>query len=244
MKNPGNSAPAGLAGVNPLETRRARRARGELRRRRRWFITGLAVAAAAVAAVAFWPERAFLPELIARKGSGEVRIAGVDYRLSDPEALADALQPGATLLVKEGAVLDVRYGDAFLLQFDPGTVASLPDPFGGMAGQEARARIEYGEMRLRTGPGFLPASSFNVTTPEGRIHLVGTIVSIFRDSTGTCVCVFEGTASVGTGEADMESIPAGKRKVMPTGGDPFIDDIAPPHRDHLLEFQEKYSAGF
>jgi hypothetical protein len=55
------------------------------------------------------------------------------------------------------------------------------------------------------------------------------------------VCVHEGTASVGIDQGDMEPIPPGKRKVMFADGQPpMITDIAPPHRDHLVEFDAKY----
>ena len=95
-------------------------------------------------------------------------------------------------------------------------------------------------MAILTGPRFR-GGHLVVTTGEGAIEITGTLVSVFRDESVTCVCVHEGTASVGIDEADMEPIPAGKRKVMFADGSPsMVTDIAPPHRDHLIEFEKKY----
>jgi hypothetical protein len=42
----------------------------------------------------------------------------------------------------------------------------------------------------------------------------------------------------------MQEVPAGRRKVMfADGTPPKITDIAPPHMDHLVEFEAKYHAG-
>lgn len=236
--------PAGSVDPAPGESSGAvRRPAGNLRRRRGLAIAGFVAALAASALVTIWPDRAPLPELVDLVGPGEVQIADRRYDRADLAALGEALEPGATLRTSEEAVLDIRYGDVMLLQYDPGTIATLPDPFDNEARPESRASVEFGEMRIRTGPGFT-LSSLAVSTPEGLIRITGTLVSIFRDSTGTCVCVFEGRAMVGRDETTLEGVPAGKRKVMPAGKAPFIDDIAPPHHDHLLEFQNKYGAGF
>jgi len=42
----------------------------------------------------------------------------------------------------------------------------------------------------------------------------------------------------------MQDIPAGQRKVMfADGTPPKITPIAPPHMDHLVEFEAKYRSG-
>lgn len=229
------AGPAGGRAVSPASR--------PLRRRRNWTVAALVAAVAACAVVVFWPARAFLPELIDWKGSGSVHYAGREFAPEETTTLAAALRPGRIVEVGDDARLDIRYGDAFLLQYDAGTSASLPDAFGGMAGRNANVSLEEGEVRIRTGPGFV-TSTFDIATPDGLTRIVGTTVSVFRDSTGTCVCVLEGTALVGRGEGEMESVPHGMRKVLPVSGEPFLDDIAPPHRDHLREFAESYAGAF
>jgi hypothetical protein len=58
------------------------------------------------------------------------------------------------------------------------------------------------------------------------------------------VCVHAGRARVGIDIDDLEEIPPGKRKVMYADGKPpIITDIAPPHKEHLIEFETKYRSG-
>ncbi len=211
--------------------------------RRRGRLLAVAVAAGLLALVIWRSDRPLHPELVDLTGTGTVAVNGEVFDLADRVSISRALKGGATLVLSDDATLDVRYGATFLLQYDPNTRATLPGPFGGKEGRDARARVDVGELRVLTGPDFV-ASTIRIDSPEGLIRVTGTMISIWCDDTGTCVCVHEGTASVGVDEEDMESVPAGRRKVMPKDKEPFLDDIAPPHFEHLLLFEEKYKNGF
>jgi hypothetical protein len=59
-----------------------------------------------------------------------------------------------------------------------------------------------------------------------------------RDRSGTCVCVLEGTAQVGPDADTLQPVEPGKRMVLPSSGDPYITDVAPPHAEGLRAFAE------
>jgi len=173
-------------------------------------------------------------------GDGVVETAGQPILVTDEAVLRDALRPGRELELSGDAGIDIVYGRSMLFQIDPGSVFTPPRSPGRWIGRSVRADLEFGEIRVMTGADF-PGTELAVHTPEGITLLTGTIVSIFRDSSVTCVCVFEGTARIGVDESDLEPIPHGKRKVMfRDGSPPMITDIAPPHEAHLREFEERY----
>jgi len=181
------------------------------------------------------------PEVADVVGEGTVTVDGQSFPASDREAIADAISPGARVEVSGGVDIDLLYGQAFAVQLSSGA-ATVPAAPARWFGKTGGCRLESGELSVLTGPGFR-GGRLVVATAEGVIEVTGTLVSVFSDSTLTCVCVHEGTANVGVDAADMEPIPAGKRKVMFADGSPsLVEDIAPPHRDHLIEFEKKYGA--
>ena len=172
-------------------------------------------------------------------GDGTVTVDGRAFPTSDLSAIAAAIRPGVHVELSGGVELDLVYGTAMAVQISPGA-ATIPAAPARWFGRAVECRLEIGEMAFVTGPKFR-GGHLVITTGEGAIEITGTLVSVFRDSSVTCVCVHEGTASVGIDAADMEPIPAGKRKVMfADGSAPIVTDIAPPHRDHLIEFEKKY----
>lgn len=172
-------------------------------------------------------------------GDGTVTIEGQKFPTTDINAIAGAIRPGVHIELSAGVELDLVYGTAMAVQVSPGS-ATIPAGPARWFGRAVECRLEIGEMAILTGPRFR-GGHLVVTTGEGAIEITGTLVSVFRDTAVTCVCVHEGTASVGIDAADMEPIPSGKRKVMfADGSPPLVTDIAPPHRDHLIEFEKKY----
>jgi ferric-dicitrate binding protein FerR (iron transport regulator) len=164
--------------------------------------------------------------------AGTWTLDGVSHSLADlgPDA---RLPGGAELHVEAGAV-EVVFDDIIALRANTGTIV-LPDPEAGPA---LRCTVRTGEAIFLTGPGFA-GRSLAVTTPEGRVEVVGTAFAVWRDETVTCVCVLEGHASVGVHSTDLEPVPPGKRKVMPSEGVPAILDIMPEHRSGLMDFVER-----
>jgi len=163
-------------------------------------------------------------------GTGAVVLDGRAVPLDDRDEIAARLAPGVEVRVPPTATLDLRVSDRGLLELTGGTRMVLPGIREGI-----RGRVEAGELRFASGPGF-GARAMVLTTPEGIVTVTGTLLSVQRDERGTCVCVLEGEVSVGRDEGDLETIPAGERKVMPAGGGTKITPIAPPHRDGLRDF--------
>jgi hypothetical protein len=181
-------------------------------------------------------------ELADVTGSGVVTVDGQPYQTTDRQRLERALRPGARVEVPAGVELDLLHPDTVVYELAAATMTLPHSPASG-SGKTAECRLESGEVRVLTGPGF-GQGRLIVRTPEGMIHVTGTLVSVVSDTTGTCVCVHHGTVRVGIDTADLEAIPAGQRKVMfADERPPIITAIAPPHREHLVEFEAKYLSG-
>jgi hypothetical protein len=181
-------------------------------------------------------------ELADVTGSGVVTVDGQPYQTTDRRGLERALRPGARVEVPDGIEIDVLHPDTVVYELAAATM-TLPRSPDSWSGKTAECRLESGEVRVLTGPGF-GEGRLIVMTPEGMIHVTGTLVSVVSDTSGTCVCVHHGTVRVGIDAADLEPIPAGQRKVMfADERPPIITEIAPPHREHLVEFEAKYHSG-
>lgn len=228
-----------VAGSIPERTEKALPPRRSGRLLRRSRLTLLAAAALLLFAVLVG-NRGPAPRLLAVGDEGTVTVDGRAIPAARREELAAALRPGARVELSEGAVLDVHYPGSMVWRFEEGTTATLPGSPGRWFDRAVECDVATGEAGVRTGPDF-PGARLTIRTGEGMIVLTGTLVSVFRNDEVTCVCVQEGVASIGVDENDLEPVPAGKRKVMfRDGSPPTITDIAPPHRDHLILFDEKY----
>jgi ferric-dicitrate binding protein FerR (iron transport regulator) len=179
------------------------------------------------------------PDVADITGEGTVTVDGRNFATSERGPIANAVRPGSRVEVSDGVKLDLVYGRTMAVQLSSAT-ATVPAAPARWFGKTGECRVEMGELSVITGPRFR-GGQLVVTTAEGTIDITGTLASVFRDSSVTCVCVHEGTASVGIDAGDMENIPAGQRKVMfADGSPPLITDIAPPHRDHMIDFEKKY----
>lgn len=181
-------------------------------------------------------------ELADVTGAGTITVDGQEFAAGDRDGLERAIRPGSRIELSDSVVLDVLYEETAAFRIASAT-ATIPHAPGRWFGKSLACALENGEYQVLTGPAF-PGIDLTVETPEGLIEVTGTLVSVVRDESGTCVCVHEGEANVGVGEGDLEAIPAGKRKVMfADGRPPIVTPIAPPHRDHLIEFEARYRAG-
>jgi hypothetical protein len=227
---------AGRLGESPdAAPRPARRGRG-------WIRALIPAAFAGVLAVLVLFNAGPPLELSDVSGEGTVFVDGRVFPASDFAGIAGAIYPGASVTLSEGVEIDFVYPETAAYQLSSAT-ATIPEAPGRWYGRSVASRVDMGELRILTGPEF-SGMQLTVTTPEGQIEVTGTLVSVFRDSTVTCVCVHEGTAAVGITTDDMENIPPGKRKVMfADGSPPKVTDIAPPHMDHLVKFEARYRTG-
>jgi hypothetical protein len=196
------------------------------------------LAAAAVVAFVFFFNTAKLPgpELVAAAGSGPVTVDGVRYGADNPEALGRALVPGARVVVGDGARIDLAYPGTFAMRVDQGTDIVLPARPGRWTGRSIRAVMARGEISVRTGPE-LAGGELHVLTGEADAVIRGTLVSVVSNEKLTCICLFEGTTDVLADGRDLGRLPPGKRWVVYSdGSEPELKDIAPPHLEHMQEF--------
>lgn len=214
----------------------------EARRGRGWIRVLIPAAFAVILAAVVMLNAGPPLELSSVTGDGTVTIDGRTFPSSDFEGIAGAIYPGASVTMSEGVDVDLVYPETVAYQLSSAT-ATIPEAPGRWYGRKVAAGVEMGELLMMTGPDF-KGVRLDVSTPEGQIVITGTLVSVFRNGEITCVCVHEGVASVGINDADMQDIPPGKRKVMfADGSPPEVTDIAPPHMEHLVEFQARYRAG-
>jgi len=179
------------------------------------------------------------PDLLAVEGAGSVEVDGQIFNTSDAGGIDAALRPGSHIILGGQAMLDVLYAGSLAMRLEPGTDLVLPGRPGRWFNRRPEAELTLGEVSVRTGHD-LAGGALTVSTPEGRVTISGTLVSIFRNNDLTCVCLFEGEASVTTPERDLGAIPLLMRWVVFNDGrEPALLDIEPGHRDHMLAFDER-----
>jgi hypothetical protein len=229
--------------------RAADEAAGHAARRRRpfeWpFSLGWVLAPGAVAAVvlALALNRSAPWSVMDATGDGSIVLNGRSIAAGDVRVLNRSLGRHPVILVPDSTELVLR-SDVMLLDLAPGTRATLPPPPGRWFGRHVIGTVDHGEMRIMTGDRF-PGHRLGIRTSDGITELTGTIVSVYKADPLTCVCVLEGTASVGVNRSDMEAIPAGMRKVMFTDGSkPLVTEIEPTHGAGLVAFADKYENGW
>jgi len=205
-----------------------------------WILAPAAAAAALLLFVFLFPGTAPTWELQAVNGEGQIEIGGQSLSLDEPALIARALSAGGRIKVPDGLSVDLRLDDRLVLRLAEGADVTVPllaerDTAGPLISE-----VRHGDLRIKTGPGF-PGDAMHILTPEGRTEIVGTVISVYRGTGYTCVCVLEGTARVGEDEARLEDVPEGRLKVMLADGSPSImEEIAPSHEAALQEFNEQY----
>jgi ferric-dicitrate binding protein FerR (iron transport regulator) len=213
-------------------------------RRLRWARLLPVAAAAAILFLVLVTNRGPAPQLIAVSGGGTVRVGGVSFTTDQTDEINRRLRPGSEVELDDEASVAIYYPGSMVWEFTAGSRFTVPGTPGRWFGRTIECALDFGEGRIRTGPDF-PGTELTIDTPEGMTVLTGTLVSVYRDSEVTCVCVEDGTAMIGADPGDLELIHAGMRKVMFRDGRPAeVAEIAPSHERHLLEFDEKFGSVF
>lgn len=215
--------------------------RGLLDRLRGWMLVPAAAAAAATIWLLVFTARPAW-ELLNVTGTGTITVSTQgeaeleEVVAGDTAHLARLIRPGAHIRIPEQSTLDIIAGNVLLFRLDH--QAALTIPRNPRKGEVMVSRLEAGELRIKTGPGF-KGQRVSVRTSEGRTELSGTVVSVFKGGDFTCVCVLEGTARIGKSEATLEDIPPGMRKVMFADERPsIVVAMDPHHAEGLTEFVE------
>jgi ferric-dicitrate binding protein FerR (iron transport regulator) len=207
--------------------------------RRGWSWRWAAPAFAAAAALLFVVlNRAPAPRVVDATGTGDIRVDGASFALSDRDAWAARVRPGARLDTPPDAAVDILVDGTVLYEIAGGSRLTIPRSPGRWFNSAVECSLLVGELRAKTGPRFA-GRTLRVYTPEGITVVSGTLISVWCSEMGTCVCVHEGVARVGVNEADLEEVRPGYRKIMMRDGTVDIISIEPGHRDHLIEFDAR-----
>jgi len=178
------------------------------------------------------------------QGIGQISVNGQEVDSQNIGRLAKLIDPRARIHVLGGDDLDLIAGDALLLELAPGSDVTIPKDLSRWFPKPLDSFVHSGEVRLRTGPGFA-GRAITISSAEGRTKVTGTAVSIYKGDDFTCVCVLEGSASIGKDEALMEEVSAGLRKVMFRGDQPsMVSEIQSQHKKDLINFLERTEGAF
>jgi len=205
-------------------------------RPRSWWWTALPIAAVLIVSFLV-ADRGPAWRLHAVEGSGEVTmdgtqiVAGGDMRFGDEVAMSTGDDTG----------LQIASEGILLLDIAPHSEVVLPRAPRRLLRRTMTARVNSGELRVKSGPGF-SGRRLVVETDEGRTVVIGTTISVYKGADFTCVCVLEGIARIGRDQDHLDAIPAGMRKVMfADGRAPLVTEIEPHHKADLELFEQ--SAG-
>ncbi len=176
--------------------------------------------------------------LIGASSAGTVTVDGTAVPASDRDRLAGLIRPGVRVVLDDRASLDLLMDHVLVFEAAPGTEMIVPGSPGRWLFRTSRGRVERGEVRVMSGPDF-PGRRLRMTTPDAVVELTGTVVSVYADTSGSCICVDEGTAMIGPSADRMQPVPAGMRMVVPRHEPAYVTTIAPPHQAHLKEFESE-----
>lgn len=202
----------------------------------RWMVPVTAAAVLLVAIITL--NRAPTLQVLQVTGQGAVRVDGHPIELDDMSVLSESIHAEGEIETPPDVLIDLLAEDVLLLEVTGGTHLSIPKMPGRWFGRAVACSLRAGELRIKTGKRF-PGSELLVFTPEGRVEISGTLLSIQRDSGGTCVCVLEGIAYVGINQNDMQPVEPGYRKVMLRDGTVEIIPVKPMHQDGVLDFDKR-----
>lgn len=182
--------------------------------------------------------------LLRVSGKGSVLLNGEPIAVGPSTDLKEILESQAHLLVPPEVEIELVCDRIAVMGISPGTEVTIPRTPGRWFGKIMSGEIRRGEILVKTGPDFA-GNHLLVLTPEGRIEITGTTVSVFCNEELTCVCVLKGEARIGKDTASLEAIPSGMRKVMfRNGRPPLVTEIAPEHRVGLVQFEERNQGVF
>lgn len=214
-----------------------------------------AVAAAAVLLLLFGPREASAParpwRLVEEGSAGAVRIGGELVPVADAERVRRAVEQGVEVASTDDR-LELYLDDDLRLQLMPLTrFRSVPvaEQVGTpSADTPVLLDLSEGELLLLTRPHAerVDRPPIVVRTPDTRVTLTGTGISVKAMDAGTCVCVARGEVRI----EPRESAPrVGRTRttcfVFRDGSEPFEGDFEemlrqpgfdPEHQEVLLDF--------
>jgi len=210
-------------------------------RRTAWWLALAPAAVAMLVAVVWTTDRGPGWSLVAARGNGAVTVNGAPVSLTNRGDLARAMRAGARLAVPANAELELMSTAGLVVQVTAGTEVTLPATPGRWMNRRVSGAIHRGEIRVTTGTAFAGAH-LNVHTPEAAVEVTGTTLAVICESTGTCVCVHDGTVKVGPHGGSMEAVTRGRRRyVFNDGRPPESAEIRPVEDTTLEAFRDSRS---
>jgi ferric-dicitrate binding protein FerR (iron transport regulator) len=207
----------------------------------RWVVGFAAAATVTIVAAALnqAPPWTALPSA----GTGTLYVNGEPLPVRDTAGLTRRLRPGSRLKLQSTEDLDLVSSGVLAMQLSPGTEAVLPSPPGRWFGRAGRASVDRGNLRVTTGRRF-GGSRLAIITPEATVHVSGTTLAVIAESTGTCVCVLEGTAHVRPHRGTMTRVTPGTRVDIARGGHraPTTGEIRLAERPKLVDLRDRLQA--
>ena len=189
-------------------------------------LAAMAAVAIAIAGIT-WANRGEPWRVVSATGAGPVIVDDRPISPADSATLSVAIHPGARIRMPEGAQLDLSAAGTLLIQITSGTEATVPPAPGRWWRRDVSGRIWAGELRVTTGPRFHGAR-LSVESPDARVNVSGTTVAVIRNSLGTCLCVFEGTARIAAAGRSSEPLGAGLRRQLFEDGRPAVTEPLRP----------------
>jgi len=170
---------------------------------------------------------------ISAHGAGTVIVDGRPVEFSADTDLDALFRPGTRIVMPDDADVTLRSGDAMLAVITPGSDVTVPSLPGRWFARTGIGEVRSGELRLSTGAGFRGAT-LGLQTPEARVLVTGTTLAVICEPTGTCLCVLEGVAHLGTDARSMETVTAGSRGYVFADGRPMAHAEMRPNEVPLL----------
>ena len=173
-------------------------------------------------------------------GSGSIEVDGRAWNEGVARsAAAKWLRPGARITLGAETGLELVLKGSMVLELAPGSAVVLPRREGD-APESYVGVVDRGVLRICTAPGFRGRRLY-VRTPEARVEVHGTTLSVLRDEQGTCVCVLEGSVLVrAANDSTMTSVKPGTRRYAPSGrAAAFTDEIRTEERAVLTDLERR-----
>ena len=183
------------------------------RRRRRQYTGWAAAAGVAMAAVAVWIARPAYPPADAVVASVTRVVGEVEQDSGDGRwgalAAPGTLRAGARVRTSEGGRIALRLTDGVELRLDSGTLVALEDA--------AHASLSQGAVYVDSRTASGRAAGFELETPTGSVHHLGTQYAARLAADGLRVAVREGRVQVGTPTGAVQGA-AGEQLVIRSSG--------------------------
>jgi hypothetical protein len=163
-----------------------------------------------------------------------VNPAGV---ISEQDVAVGAVIGGGFLATGDSSEVEVQLGETLRLRLTPGTRIELPDPPGRWVGRQRELALTDGEV-FGTTAGRSLGFALAFVTPELNARLTGTTFAVWRDASGSCVCLWTGGVDVAAHGEEIVSVPVKQRYMVYKDGRREIQDIDDRERMKLGMMQD------